>query len=112
MNSTNERIAPHAKSIGYVEFNKLSGYALLIKANLSNGEDLPFAAEVLDENGALAGYVGQSGVIEAHVVNKVGELQIKWGNEKARQCKIAYKLGEEQVSSNSFIRMNRLCVID
>ena len=112
LHSTNERIAPHAKSIGYVEFNKLSGYALLIKANLSSGEDLPFAAEVADENGALAGYVGQSGVIEAHVLNKVGELQIKWGAEKTRRCKITYKLSDEQVNSNSFIRMNGLCITD
>ena len=56
-----QNVAPRAGSVVKLEFETVSGQALLITAVREDGSPLPFGADVFDEDGASVGVVGQGG---------------------------------------------------
>ncbi len=88
LTNTLQKVAPNAGAIVKVNFQTKFGIPLLIDAT-SNGETLPFGAEVLDNDGNNIGSVGQAGMIYARVQQAQGKLFVRWGDSE--QCSLSYQ---------------------
>jgi outer membrane usher protein len=89
--STSEQAAPHLGSVVMLKYKTATGRAALIRAPQLSGEPLPFAADVIDQNGRTVGTVAQDSRIFVRGVEDSGTLVVKWG-EQGRQCSIRYTL--------------------
>ena len=90
-----QNVAPRAGSVVKLQFETISGQALLISAQREDGSPLPFGADVFDEGGANVGVVGQGGKAFVRVTRTQGELTIKWGSQANAQCRLGYDLGPQ-----------------
>jgi outer membrane usher protein len=94
LKSSSEHVAPTAGAIVRLKFaTQGGGRAVLMKASLADGKPLPFGAQVSDATGANVGTVAQAGriVLRGLTADK-GELQVKWGEAAAQQCRLRYVL--------------------
>ena len=89
--STSQKIAPRSGAVVKVKFNTNRGTPVLISSSFA-GENLPFGAEVLDEENTSIGIVNQTGAIYARVKEDKGTLLVKWGNSTDASCKVNYML--------------------
>ncbi|MDQ0651166.1 outer membrane usher protein [Pseudomonas cedrina] len=87
-----QNVAPRAGSVVMLEFESVSGQAMLITALREDGSPLPFGADVIDASGAIVGMVGQSGKAFVRVPRDENELIVKWGNTDASTCHLHYEL--------------------
>ncbi|MDU7134822.1 MAG: fimbria/pilus outer membrane usher protein, partial [Enterobacteriaceae bacterium] len=85
--STSQKIAPRSGAVVKVKFNTNRGTPVLISSSFA-GENLPFGAEVLDEENTSIGIVNQTGAIYARVKEDKGTLLVKWGNSTDASCKV------------------------
>ncbi|KTB66905.1 ferrous iron transporter B [Pseudomonas viridiflava ICMP 13104] len=61
---------------------------LVINARASDGQPLPFGAQVSDELGNLMGIAGQGGQILLSTGMQPQNLNVQWGNQSAPQCRL------------------------
>lgn len=61
LSATEQEIIPRANSATLVTFNTQTGESLLFNIRMPDGNTPPMAAEVLDQDGQLVGYVAQAG---------------------------------------------------
>lgn len=87
-----QNVAPRAGSVVKLHFETVSGQALLISALREDGSQLPFGADVFDQNGASVGVVGQGGKAFVRVPDAQGVLDVKWGQNANASCRIHYAL--------------------
>lgn len=90
LEETSQRIAPFAGSITKVDFSTKKGYAIYIAAKTSTGENLPFAAQVFDQNNESVGIVAQGSMVYLRTQKAQDQLYVKWGDDSAEQCEITY----------------------
>lgn len=82
-------VAPWAGSISYVKYNTDTRKVFVIEAYKSDGQPLPFGAELLDKKNAALGYVSQGSqmYIKADVLPKF--IFVKYTqDEKQQKCKV------------------------
>jgi len=92
LKDTSAKVAPRLGAVVKLKYETDSSRAVIIKATQPNGEPLPFAAEVLDDQGNSVGSVGQASKLFVRGIADQGSLQVKWGDSADRQCHIAYQL--------------------
>lgn len=112
MKVTSQRVAPYAGAVVLMKYETASGRSLLIKANQSNGEPVPFGAEVRDEKGGVVGMAGQGGMIFVRLNEQnSGALAVKWGSGRKEQCSLSYALGPrgEQGKDKVMDQVNAVC---
>ncbi len=102
-----QNVAPRAGSVVKLEFETVSGQALLITAVREDGSPLPFGADVFDEDGASVGVVGQGGKAFVRVSRTHGELTVKWGKAASAACHLRYELPAD-MSSRETSRLTQL----
>ena len=103
-----QRVVPTAGAVTRLEFETLSGRAVVIKAQQDNGLPLPFAAQVLDEHGREVGVIGQASKAFVRGIGERGTLMVVWGKAVAERCFIAYRLpkppsGQRQISADVLV---------
>lgn len=87
-----QNVAPRAGSVVKLQFETVSGQALLITALREDGSPLPFGSDVFDEEGASVGVVGQGGKAFVRVSRAQGQLTVKWGANASAGCRLHYDL--------------------
>ncbi|MGU9857266.1 fimbria/pilus outer membrane usher protein [Pseudomonas sp. LF245] len=87
-----QRVVPTAGAVTRLTFETLSGRAVVIRAQQTNGKPLPFAAQVLDEQGREVGVIGQASKAFVRGIAERGTLAVVWGKAAADRCFIAYRL--------------------
>ncbi|XRD81604.1 fimbrial biogenesis outer membrane usher protein [Dyella halodurans] len=94
LDATSAQVAPHAGAVVMINFKTENGRALIARAQLQNGQSLPFGAEVFNEKGVVLGVVGQAGKILMRGVDQSGLLTARWqdDNGEAKSCSFSYKL--------------------
>jgi outer membrane usher protein len=92
LKNTSSTVAPRLGAVVKLKYQTENGRAVIIKATLPDGEPLPFAADVLDEQGNSVGSVGQAGKLFVRGVADQGSLLVRWGESADSQCRIAYQL--------------------
>ncbi|WP_442962596.1 fimbria/pilus outer membrane usher protein [Pseudomonas nitroreducens] len=106
---TDRQVAPYAGAMVKLTFKTLAGHALLIKATRPDGSVLPLGADVLDEQGATIGMVGQGGQLYARAEGEQGHLKVRWGEASDESCQIPYDL-KGQDDSQALIHLDAHCV--
>ncbi len=89
--NTSQKVVPRAGAVVKVKFNTNKGTPVFISSSFA-GENLPFGADVLDENNISVGVVNQAGAIYARVKEDKGTLLVKWGNDTNSSCRVNYML--------------------
>lgn len=109
--NTREKVAPLAGAVTKVTFKTRRGTPVLIMARRSNGEAVPFGAEVFDSRKNSVGSVGQMGQIYARVRQERDELTIKWGKNQGQYCQLSYILPPKPKNATikNIIRFNSVC---
>ncbi|TPQ32494.1 fimbria/pilus outer membrane usher protein [Cupriavidus pinatubonensis] len=94
LRSTLQQVAPTSGAVVRVRFDTgKGGRAAILRVRMSDGTPLPFAAEVFDADGNLAGTVGQDGQLLARGLTRdAGVLTAKWGPLQADTCAFRYAL--------------------
>lgn len=90
-----QNVAPRAGSVVKLQFETVSGQAILITARREDGSPLPFGSDVFDESGASVGVVGQGGKAFVRVAHDQGALTVKWGPNANAACQLSYRLEKE-----------------
>lgn len=90
-----QNVAPRAGSVVKLQFDTVSGQALLITAQREDGSPLPFGSDVFDEDGASVGIVGQGGKAFVRVAKDQGLLTVKWGSNDDASCRLQYGLQQD-----------------
>lgn len=94
LQTTRLQTAPRAGAVIPLKFNTVSGRAVLIRATQSDGDPIPFGAEVLDVKGESVGAVGQGGQLFVRGAEEGGTLLVRWGDADVQQCHVTYQLAE------------------
>ena len=103
-----QNVAPRAGSVVKLQFDTISGQAILISVLREDASLLPFGSDVFDEDGASVGIVGQGGKAFVRVAREQGVLTVKWGSHANASCKLQYSLGKDSEGDGS----NRLRHLD
>jgi len=90
LQQTSQRVAPTAGSIVRVVFKARAQRTLFIEATDANGDPLPFAALLQDEQGRAMGAVGQGGVIQLRGALDTGVLIVD--PQGPRRCRLDYRM--------------------
>jgi len=85
-------VAPTLGAVSLLTFETVSGRAVVIKGTQENGQPLPFAAQVFDQQGHEVGVVGQAGKAFVRSIPDRGSLTVKWGDKAADRCEISYDM--------------------
>ncbi|MBB5391069.1 MULTISPECIES: fimbria/pilus outer membrane usher protein [unclassified Herbaspirillum] len=111
MTTTSLRVAPMAGAVVLMKYETVHGRSVLIHAYRSNGEALPFGADVLDEQGNVLGVVGQGGMVFVRTQNDNGRLTVRWSSERNAQCQIQYALSprDAKQQETSFDQLRATC---
>ena len=100
-----QNVAPRAGSVVKLQFDTVSGQAILITALREDGSLLPFGSDVFDESGASVGIVGQGGKAFVRVARPQGALTVKWGTQTDASCLLQYGLvAQEGADGNNRLR--------
>lgn len=96
-----QNVAPRAGSVVKLQFDTVSGQALLITALREDGSPLPFGSDVFDEDGASVGIVGQGGKAFVRVARNEGQLTVKWGASSSASCLLQYRVGTDPTDDDN-----------
>ncbi|WP_241291701.1 fimbria/pilus outer membrane usher protein [Burkholderia stabilis] len=113
LKTTSQQVAPRAGSVVMLRYPTVSGRAVLIDATRTNGEALPFGADVVDADGNSVGAVGQAGRIFARLAANDATLSVRWGTANDQQCAMRVTLpavAERKGKTNEVERMQLTCV--
>ncbi|MGH1476597.1 fimbria/pilus outer membrane usher protein [Yersinia proxima] len=94
------RIVPYAGAAVRVKFETLTGYAVLIQTQTSDGEGLPLGADVYNSKDEIVGMVGQGNQIYARVKDKKDSLYVRWGENSDEQCKLPYDFASQDTEQD------------
>jgi outer membrane usher protein len=103
LDTTSAHVAPYAGAVVLLKFKTQTGRTIIVHAHFSNGEALPFGAEVFDEKGNSLGVVGQGGNILVRGVKQAGSLTARWqdDNGTAHSCSFNYQLPAQNASQHA-----------
>lgn len=102
------RIAPYAGATVKIVFQTRRGVALLLSVKQANGEFVPFGAQAYDSSNQEIGLAGQRGQVYVRVAERVGKLQLKWGDQPDQSCALAYDLTQSDPEA-PIVRMALAC---
>lgn len=94
LDATSAQVAPHAGSVVLLKFKTDAGRSAIARVRRSDGQLLPFGAEVVDAQNQSVGVVGQAGRILLRGVKDSGQLTIQWNTEddQPMRCSFPYRL--------------------
>lgn len=105
-----KQVVPRAGAIVRVNYPTKQGKAVLIHAQLPNGETLPFGASVKTEDGRDVGVVAQGGQMYIRLEERVNHLQVSWGPNSRYTCLFDINLPEKANKKQShFQHFNTTC---
>lgn len=110
--STSATVAPHAGAVVLLQFNRLAGYTLMLRARRDDGSVVPFGATVYDAAGALVGSVAQAGRIEAGSDSLSGQLRVTWGDDAGSSCIVNYDLPKPEGGQDAIVQAQVRCSRD
>lgn len=94
LESTSSQVAPHAGSIVMVKFKTAYGRTAVLRVRRTDGQPMPFGADIMDEHNQSVGVVGQGGQALVRGVRDTGKLNIQWKLDDASpmSCGFSYQL--------------------
>ncbi|HEF5874733.1 TPA: fimbrial biogenesis outer membrane usher protein [Burkholderia cenocepacia] len=114
LQSTSQQVAPRHGAVVMLRYPTVTGRAVLIQTQASDGTELPLGAPVFDGNGNNVGMVSQGGQIYARLSVPRDRLTVKWGHADAWQCsiKVALPSLDERSAPTNIERVDSPCEIE
>lgn len=110
LETTVKQVVPRAGAIVKVDYPTKQGRAILIRAQLPDGEALPFGASVKTEDGRDVGVVAQGGQMYIRLEESINRLQVSWGPHSRYTCLFDINLPEKSNKrQRQFQRFNTTC---
>nr|ELJ1595201.1 outer membrane usher protein [Escherichia coli] len=78
LKSTSTVAVPRQGSVIFAGFETVQGQSAIMNIKRSDGRNIPFAADIYDEQGNNIGNVGQGGQAFVRGISQQGNIQIKW----------------------------------
>ncbi|EOU45712.1 outer membrane usher protein [Escherichia sp. KTE114] len=115
LKSTSVKTVPRSGAVILTSFETDQGRSALIHMRRSDGNILPFAADVTDETGNVLGSVGQGNQVFVRGIAEKGELNIRWVDVKTQQpqsCKAFYQAPlVEEDGKRTVVLDNVMCTV-
>ncbi|PRE89623.1 fimbria/pilus outer membrane usher protein [Burkholderia gladioli] len=94
LKSSAQHVAPTAGAVVRLKFEtEGGGRSVIMRARMTDGQPVPFGAEVNDARGQNVGTVAQEGrIVLRGVKTDSGTLSVKWGTTPADGCSMSYQL--------------------
>jgi len=94
MDATSAQVAPHAGSVVMVKFKTEEGRTVVLRIRQSNGQPIPFGADIMDEANNALGVIGQGGRALVRGVKDSGKLDVQWKLDDTSpvSCRFSYHL--------------------
>lgn len=108
LKSTRQQTAPHSGALVKVKYATSRGRAVLIHSTQRGGKDLPFGANVQDEQGNNLGLVAQGNMLYVRLPAGRSRLWITSGDIKV--CSLTLELSPHAVLQNGFERLEQACL--
>lgn len=84
------QVAPRAGAVVPLKFETDVGVSHLLKILRTDGQSVPFGAEVVDEHDRVVGYIGQGGQAMVRLeAGSTASLSVRWGN--GERCSVDWK---------------------
>lgn len=94
--STSAVAVPRQGSVVFADFETVQGQSAIMNITRSDGKNIPFAADIYDEQGNVIGNVGQGGQVFVRGIEQQGNISIKWLEEsKPVSCLAHYQQSSE-----------------
>jgi outer membrane usher protein len=115
LKSTSQHLAPTAGAIVRATFETDNpGASAIIRATRTDGQRMPFGADVFDATGQDVGTVAQGGrIIVRGLKNLTGELSVRWADGTNRQeCRLSYSLPDGvSKASTTWTTLDSVCQV-
>lgn len=116
LKSTSSRTVPRYGAITLTNFETDQGRSAMVTLHRNDGQPLPFAADVTDEQGNVLGYIGQGNRAFIRGIEDKGVLRVNWfdENRQAQHCLAHYQvpMTATEESGNRFLLLdNVLCTV-
>ncbi|HAJ6482617.1 TPA: outer membrane usher protein, partial [Escherichia coli] len=69
---------PRQGSVVFAGFETVQGQSAIMNIKRTDGKNIPFAADIYDENGNIIGNVGQGGQAFVRGIEQQGNIRINW----------------------------------
>ena len=111
LDSTSAQVAPHAGAVVLVKFKTESGRSMIVHVRTTNGQTLPFGAEVVDEQGHSLGVIGQAGRALLRGTKEQGQLTVQWSNQdnEAMTCSFPYHTPKNHPTKHQYQAVEATC---
>lgn len=90
LNDTSQKVAPYNGAVVKLQFNTTQGRPVMIQ--LQGNDDVPFGADVVDENLNIVGVVGQGKRAFVRLESGSGTLVVRWGGRPDQRCYVTYRI--------------------
>lgn len=100
MTLSSQTVIPTRGAVVRANFNPNVGQRVLMTLLTRSGNPVPFGATVSAFNSPAsnAGIVGDGGQVYLSGMAESGQLQVKWGNDMAQQCRVSYQMANQPES--------------
>jgi len=94
MDATSAQVAPHAGAVVMLKFKTESGRTVILRIRQSDGQPIPFGADIVDEKNQPIGVVGQGGRALVRGAREAGQLRVQWKLDEGTpvSCGFSYQL--------------------
>lgn len=93
LDDTSQKVAPYSGAVVKLRFNTTQGRPVMI--HLQGNDDVPFGADVVDEQQNIVGVVGQGKRAFVRLGAASGSLVVRWGGEANQRCYATYQIPEK-----------------
>ena len=106
MKSTSATVIPRRGAVVMSQFATDQGRSAIINLVRSDGQPIPFTAEVFDQNNNMLGTVGQGSQAFVRGIDDSGELEVRWSlQNQAQRCRLHYQVasGNEDAPGKTLV---------
>ncbi|WP_434636169.1 fimbria/pilus outer membrane usher protein [Klebsiella sp. I138] len=93
LDDTSQKVVPYNGAVVKLRFNTTQGRPVMMQ--LEDNDDIPFGADVLDEEQNIVGVVGQGKRAFVRLGSASGSLVVRWGGEANQRCHADYRVPDK-----------------
>ncbi|EMS4515663.1 TPA: outer membrane usher protein [Escherichia coli] len=107
MKSTSTIAVPRQGAVVFADFETVQGQSAIMNIKRTDGKNIPFAADIFDEQNNMIGNVGQGGQAFVRGIEQQGNIRINWVEEgKPVACIAHYQQTADQQELTQTIILN------
>ncbi|MBD8874256.1 fimbria/pilus outer membrane usher protein [Rhodanobacter sp. DHB23] len=112
LDATSADVAPYAGAVVRVDFKSRASHAVIARIRMTDGQPVPFGAQVFDAKAQPLGVVGQGGMALLRGITAGGRFSVQWDDEQgaAHACSFSYTLPKSGKNTQTYQQTQATCV--